>query len=154
MIPGNLMNDLLGVAEAEANRARVTARGAAIRGGAWAVAGVLFLGAAALMAVGVYQELLKTYEPISAAAMIAGALLAVAILLVTVVMLFANRKARMKAKAEAALARAALAGDVATVLASVRVLGLSPMVIGVGALAAGVLAGASGGGSESNHNSD
>lgn len=146
MLPNALLSDFMGVMEAETNRARVIARGTVLRGAAAAFAGVLMLGAAAFLAVSGYQTLLLSMSPFAAGAIVAASLAGLAIIVLLYAFLRANRRARTRAKAEAALARAALAGDVATAFASVRVLGISPAVIGIGALAAGVLAGASGGG--------
>ncbi|WP_417520018.1 hypothetical protein [Minwuia sp.] len=141
MLPPSLVQDLMGVVEAEASRARVAARGAAIRIIAGMVAALLFIGALGFLTVGGYRTLTVTYDDFTAGAIMAAALASVAVVIMAFALLIANRKARLRAEAQAALARAALSGDMVRVMSSVQALGLPPVFIGVGALVAGVVAG-------------
>ncbi|WP_416899435.1 MAG: hypothetical protein ACMVY4_06905 [Minwuia sp.] len=141
MLPPSVLNDLIGVVDAEANRARVAARGAVIRIIGCLLAALLFIGAASVLAVGGYRELAASYDDLTAAAVVAAGFLSLGAIVLAVVLLVANRRARRRAEAQAAIARAALSGDVVRMVSGFQSLGLPPLMIGAGAVLAGIVAG-------------
>ncbi|MDF1722395.1 MAG: hypothetical protein P1U65_17105 [Minwuia sp.] len=141
MISTGLIDDLIAVVQAEAGRARIAARGTAIRAVSIGLASLLLVLALVFLSVGTYSTLSIAYGTLVAGALVGGGLSIVALMIILFAMLLANRKARRKAEAQATLARAALSGDMARVMCGVRALDLSPVAIGLAALAAGVVAG-------------
>lgn len=132
--------------DAEVGRAKVAARGTALRSAGAVVALVLSLGAGAFLCVGIYMALLEEEGPLIAGLIVAAGLAILACIVLAVSFLVLNRRARLRARAEVAMARAAVAGDVTAFMTGLQGAGLSPLALGLAALAAGVVAGTFGGG--------
>lgn len=142
-MPQAFIDNVRKLIDAELSRARAEARGVAVRTVAAVAAALLALGAATFLAVGGYLALLPQHGPFAAAAVVAGCLAVAAILVLAVGVLVAQSGTARRHRARRQLAHAALEGDVVRTVSDLRAAGVSPALLGLGALLAGVVAGAS-----------
>lgn len=141
LIPPELLDDVQKLLEAEGNRVRVKARGAAIRSGIGLFAAMLGLTALVFLAVGVFIELSAHMQPLSAAAVVAAGLAGIACLTLGLAMYFVNRRAALKARAQAEAARATLSDDLLKTVSTMQATGVPPIALLAGALTVGVVSG-------------
>ncbi|MEQ8964817.1 MAG: hypothetical protein RID91_03235 [Azospirillaceae bacterium] len=146
-LPGGatLLADLERVVSAETERARIAARGAAVRAVALAVATGLGVVGVSLVAVGVYLDRLAEQGPLAAGIVVGGGLVALAVLALVPVWALAYRRARLRARTEAAIARTVASSDLRLLASRLVPSGGRSSILLIGAaVAAGVVAGMSG----------
>ncbi len=137
-----LIEDVSRLAQAELSRARVTARGAAIRSAGLGVAMVFVLAATGVLAFAGYHALVPAFGVPGAAAIVAAVLAGLGGVIALSAVFVVNRAAERRARAEALRAHAMLSGDVAKLVGGMRGLGdTSPMLLAAAALAAGLAVG-------------
>jgi len=144
-LPGfaTLAADLERIAAAESERARIAAKGAMVRTIAAGIAAALSSVGIALVAVGVYLDRLAAEGPLVAGLVVGLGLVALALIALVPVWVLAYKRARLRARTEAIVARTVASSDLKVLLSGlVPGRGTSPALLAAVALAAGIVAGA------------
>lgn len=137
----NLLQDLQGLLEAELGRMQASAKRSALKGGVGLMAGGVVLLGVVLIAIGVFLHLAASTGPLEAGLWVGGVLIVLALVVAGVAINFAGRRARLRAEADAAIARSIVSADMAKLVATVRAGGSGVMVLAGAALLAGIAAG-------------
>jgi hypothetical protein len=136
-----LLKDLQGLLEAELGRVNASAKRSVLRGATGLMAGGVVLLGIVLASVGVFLHLMDDIGPLSAGLWVGGVLVAIAVIVAGIAMSIAGRRAKLRAEADAAIARSIVSADVAKLVAAVQTGGSGTMVLAGAALVAGIAAG-------------